>query len=132
VRLLLAAALAVVFSAPAYAASHSSHFAVSGIATIIFNDGDGHAQRLNEGNNPIGGPTQIDCGSSGGCLVTVQSMIGLNASTAQWRVCSAIDGKIASPGRPVQAAGNPLYANTGSTVQSMKVSTGTHTAQTFR
>ena len=125
--LVLSAMLAIAVSTPA--AASSVHLAVTGM-TVIINKGDGHRHHLGQGKNHLDDPTQFTCNSGAGCLVTIQAMVGVLESQSHWKICSLVDGQKAEPKCPVQDEGNPLYRNTGSTLQSIQVSAGQHVVQT--
>jgi hypothetical protein len=98
---------------------------------VLINKDNGHKAELNRGNTDIDQPTQFECVSANGCLVSIDSAIGILASQSRWRICFKIDGEEIKPKCPAQDEGNPIFQNTGSELGSVQVTTGTHIVQTY-
>jgi hypothetical protein len=99
--------------------------------TLIINKGSGHKTKLRDGFTAIDEPTQIECESSNGCLISIDAAVGVSISDSAWKICFKIDSNDIEPSCPVQGEDIPLLENTGSALGSQEVTTGTHTVQTF-
>jgi hypothetical protein len=97
--------------------------------TLLINKDDGHKLKLNKGENALDAPTQFNCDSESSCVVTVQTMVAVTAANASWRVCVKIDDEAVRPNCPIQERGEQ-GPNTGATLGSAQVSSGSHTFQT--
>jgi hypothetical protein len=123
----LAATIAVAsFSVAAQAAVYVKNSEI----TILVTNAEGHGMELKSGYTTLGDSHAISCDKDQGCLVTIQSMVGMSQAPGAWRICTLVDGQPVNPPCTNQIPAPGKDGGTGNALASVVISKGNHMFET--